>query len=91
MKRSRARTNGHNGRCLTCPYCRAAREPGDNHYADCPVIRRIFGPPRRTCRRCANDAMPKCLLCAGCQAKYKPTFSRPATLHQNYVRRKAKR
>ena len=57
---------------MTCRYCRLPHIPGDGHYAECVVIRRIFGPAQRMCRRCANDAAPRRLLCAECQKKYKP-------------------
>ena len=73
----------------TCRYCRLPHVPGDGHYAECIVIRRIFGPPSRMCRRCANDAAPRRLLCAECQVKYKPVFYRPAALRRDYLKRKA--
>ena len=54
----------------TCRYCRLPHVPGDGHYAECVVIRRVLGPPSRMCRRCDRDAETHRLLCAECQARY---------------------
>jgi len=54
----------------TCRYCRLPHVPGDGHYAECVVIRRVFGPPSRMCRRCDRDADPHRLLCTECQIRY---------------------
>ena len=29
---------------MTCRYCRAPHEPGDGHYAYCPVVRMCLDP-----------------------------------------------
>ena len=75
---------------MTCRYCRLPHIPGDGHYAECVVIRRIFGPAQRMCRRCASDAAPRRLLCGECQKKYKPMHLRPVELRRNYQTRRAR-
>ena len=78
-------------RRAVCIHC------GSTHHRieNCHEVVAAFGPPRRTCRKCMADALPRHSLCALHLAEHStPALSAASRRYREYKRyqkRKAKR